>query len=205
MTTATIELDFLLPGQWSTIPLNDPVVAKRAIRSYALRTLGRADQLAPVRADFRKELEGVAARAVELKASTLHVAREIVTGVPLPATLMICWPDVPAPAQATDRAAWEAGMLAGAGEGDKELVEIDEVRAVRRVVVREGPALGEEGAPQLQQLEVEYWMVVEEKVVIFAFSSGAGQVREHLVGLFDAIISTVRAVQPAREEAAVHL
>jgi hypothetical protein len=192
MTTSSVELDFLLPGDWSTVPLDEGVGTKRAIRALALRTLGRADELASVRAEFRQELEQVASRARELNGSTLHTAREIVTGVPLPATLVVCWPDVPAPRGELERADWEAGLLDAAVGGESEAVELGEIRAVRRIQVREESVVDDPDSPVIHKLEVDYWMVLAGRVSIFTFASGAGHVRDHLVPLFDAIVATVR-------------
>lgn len=111
MTVVTIPLggaalELRLPGEWATVPLDDPASARRAVRALALAAAGPADESAVlrsplVRAALAEIDRGIAAAADSSAPDAgpaaapaaarprLLIARSIVEGIALPLSILI--------------------------------------------------------------------------------------------------------------------
>lgn len=196
--------EFLLPGRWWHIVLGDPADTARQIRAMARSAVGRQDDRAQLRRDIRVTVERAALVAEDAEATDFYFALEIVPGVPIPACLAVYWPDIPyglslaaGPRAAADslasslRTAQPATRVVSLGDDDIALV-----RSVRTMV---GPAFAATGVEGAQELVTSYWVIRQDapRPLLLSFTTALVSLRDEMVDLFDAIVSTLEWVEPA--------
>lgn len=82
-------IDYLLPGDWRDLHVTSPQRTKRAVERYVQETIGPRDDLAQLRADARQWLSQAIEDARTGRATAVHMAKEILPGVPLPVSLIV--------------------------------------------------------------------------------------------------------------------
>ncbi|CAN5327895.1 hypothetical protein BH09ACT6_BH09ACT6_03850 [soil metagenome] len=192
-------LDFVLPGSWAFIPLENPAATDTAIARLVTRSFGRRDEDARLRAELRSRFTASAHQARTAGASQLHLCLELVPGVPLPASLTVYWPRITLRhTRETDPAVALRTVLGSptTGESDDELPGSPSGPAVRRSRLitpdREDADAGPESQAGLTTLEVDYWLATRTgRVLLLSFACGMPLLREQLTGLFDLIVQTV--------------
>ncbi|MDO8122248.1 hypothetical protein Q6346_13100 [Isoptericola sp. b490] len=172
-----------LPADWWTIDLSEPGATRRSITALVARQVDRSDERAGLRRELREELGRAAAAATRAGGHFLAVSLMRTDDVAIPATMAVY--RLPHPAGGL--AAVEA-QPGSAGQW----VATDGAfgRVIRRVRDGDGsPALG-----AACSTVAEYWFDPQDGggLVLVSFSTPAFQLKDALVGLFDAIVATIR-------------
>ena len=189
----------LLPDDWTSIPLEDDVERTAAVDDVIERQLGRSRDLAGLRKTMHREL----LRATELSARGGGVLMALATGSggtpAAPASLTVY--RVPGSlhgrggeAMTSVLASDEPGHSLDVGDGPAGTV-------LRRVRPSSGRT-GLTGERDLPALLVDYWVepTPGARLVYLVFSSPLVDLRDELLGLFDAVVSSVRVLTPADHE-----
>lgn len=230
MTVAVIPLggaalELRLPGEWTTVPIDDPASARRAVRAIALGAAGSSDESAVlrsplVRAALAEIDRGLAAAdssaladAAPAARPRLLIARSIVEGIALPLSILVsplAQPVTPARLP-TPEAVLDVLELALAARDDgftaAERPDLGRTIALRRQ--RVVPA-STEGGPDatradpvaavsgLARLEVEHWLPVPgtRRVVRLLATTPVVGMDEVIVGFVDAIVRAARWEHP---------
>lgn len=197
MSGAETGYDLALPGTWWEIPVDDPSATNRAIDRIVGSAVGHRDEDATARNELRTRFRLAASRARTAGASRLHLCREVVVGVPFPASLTVYRPPIPL-AEHGGRAPLDQleAVVEAAAEPDDATLETPAGRVLRRVRVVEA----EEGTPEegLTTLRVDYWLVPpSRRVLLLSFACGLPELRDGLVELFDLVVNTVSWSAPA--------
>lgn len=183
--------DLALPGTWWEIPVDDESATDRAIDAIVGSAVGHRDEDAAARHELRTRFRLASSRARTAGASRLHLCREVVVGVPFPASLTVYRPPIPLTerGERTPLDQLEA-VVETATESDDLTLEMPSGRVLRRVRVVEADA----GSPEegLTTLRVDYWLVPpSRRVVLLSFACGLPDLREGLVELFDLVVGTL--------------
>lgn len=213
MTAAPIP-KFVLPGSWGRVDLSSEASSRRSIRKIAETATRRREELAPMRADLRDRFQQAADLAREGGASDLYVAFELAKGVPLPAWLTVFQPDL----DSTDFRALGLNDLAllldvSAKTGDERITETRQeldggaIHAVRQTWRRQTRVIEGEGELAVDQvfeiLEADYWLATTSpnRIALLTFSTAYAEYEEEMLGLFDAVIKTIRWPAPVPVDA----
>lgn len=231
MTVAVIPLggaalELRLPGEWTTVPIDDPASARRAVRAIALGAAGSSDESAVLRSPLVRaalaEIDSGLAEAADSRAPAaaapaarprLLIARSIVEGIALPLSILVsplAQPVTPARLP-TPEAVLDVLELALAARDDgftaAERPDLGRTIALRRQ--RVVPA-ATEGGPDatradpvaavsgLARLEVEHWLPVPgtRRVVRLLATTPVVGMDEVIVGFVDAIVRAARWEHP---------
>ncbi len=230
MTVAVIPLggaalELRLPGEWTTVPIDDPASARRAVRAIALGAAGSSDESAVLRSPLVRaalaEIDRGLASAADSSAAAaapaarprLLIARSIVEGIALPLSILVsplAQPVTPARLP-TPEAVLDVLELALAARDDgftaAERPDLGRTIALRRQ--RVVPA-STEGGPDatrtdpvaavsgLARLEVEHWLPVPgtRRVVRLLATTPVVGMDEVIVGFVDAIVRAARWEHP---------
>jgi hypothetical protein len=185
-----------LPGRWGRIDLRSEKATRSSIRRVVEDATGRADSLAPLRAELRKRFEAVALEARDGNAVEVQIAREIAPGLPLAASLAVLLPDVDvSELDGLGLAALTDLLGATAPREDREgplrhEVQFERVRAVRQIQRRQ-PVLEGEPMPIIQ---ADYWVAAARpaRLTLFSFTTPLIELETEMLELFDAVIGTIR-------------
>ncbi|WP_378146935.1 hypothetical protein ACFJGV_03740 [Cnuibacter sp. UC19_7] len=183
--------DLALPGTWWEIPVDDEKASDRAIDRIIADAVGRRDEDATARQELRARFRLAATRARTAGASRLHLCREVVVGVPFPASLTAYRPPIPL-VDRGERTLLDQleAVVDPAMEPDDVTLDVPAGRVLRRVRVVEA----DEGSPEegLTTLRVDYWLVPpSRRVLLLSFACGLPELREGLVELFDLVVGTL--------------
>jgi len=189
--------EFGLPGRWWKVPLSSRDAMIRSAAALAEHVLGRADQLAQLRAEMKASVVKAADAAADSNARDFYFATEVVPGVPVPLLLAVYAPTLP-PRLSTDASGQAAADALGAAlrTGDSEATistwaqgDTGVVRDLR--VVQGSP----EEEVSTARLRIDYWLVRRDSADTLVMSFTAPmyweQVGESLLALTDAVVSTV--------------
>ncbi|NQX12288.1 hypothetical protein HQQ80_11680 [Microbacteriaceae bacterium VKM Ac-2855] len=203
MTSVDVQpdLEFVLPGSWRAIPLDDPQRERAAVRRLVADTVGSRDDRAKLRAELREAFATMAARAREAGGRDLYLAGELIPGLSIPSALVVAWPDLRVPGQDAARPEAAASLLREAlvEATNADPTEFSDAVAAGSGVVRRArrtrPDAEAEGLASAagETVIVDYWLTVpsSERVVVLSFSSALAELEEALLALYDAIVSTV--------------
>lgn len=190
----------VLPGSWWTIPVGNEEMTKRAIHNLAERVTNKQDEFATLRAELRRDLNRLADEAREGGAGELHLALEIVPGMPIPMSLAVFWPDLDVLGSFPSDPRSVIDIVQGALESlpdngdyvDQELAVLGSSTTYRRCKTVEHPAEGE--TPEYSTLIVDYWVAVPgtQHVALLSFSTTFPHERELLLELFKVIVESLR-------------
>ena len=177
---------FVLPGTWWTMKTDSSETQMVAsIKNEVERTVGRSDDRAALRREIRTQLLDAAHEARRLGAARLYIAEEITPGVPLSASLTVVVTDIDPVTGGTveERAAGLANLLGD----DAEVCDFVEYPLVRTTRVSDR---GDETVPLLK---ADYLLTspVSGEVLMFAFASAFVAIKDDVLELFDAILTTV--------------
>lgn len=194
------EIEFLLPGRWTFIPLAHPEATKRVIAQVAEDAVGRSDERARVRAELRARFTLITDKARDGGGQQLWLADELAPGVPFPASITAYWPalsigrqDDPEDVEAAREAL--RALLGPAEEGaDEAGLTVGGRAALRRAVITRGPVTADPAAQEIETVEADYWIVRPDgrRVLVISCTCGMPLLRDRLVELFDVMVSTVR-------------
>ena len=190
------QLRFRLPGSWWQIPLTDLEEARASIRRLVDRAVGNRDDHATDRDRMRKQLTAAAEKAVSGSGTTMHIALEIVEGLPVPASFTVFQPELRlSPAVGTGGPAVIAILEQGLQQrADYNPEMAHRFTAHRSEVLRqhrtEMTMTDSEPAEELPGFVVDYWMTVPgaKRVVLVSFSTALAGMDEIMLGFFDSII-----------------
>lgn len=213
MATATMRLQLRLPGDWAHLDPAQPELTARRLRTFAERSLGRADELATTRARLRDActalMEGVPEDAA---LESTFLCREIARGIPSPLAISVFAPTAMhmSPALGTasqdvidafltametlgEREAWRRGTCRDGHYATRWRVEEtpvasgdDDARAARHddVVIR--------------RFVADYWRTVpgSKNLVLVSATSPLADIPQTLSRLCDAVVAGSRFVAP---------
>lgn len=86
------DVEFVLPGTWRYVPVADAIASKRVVARVTEQAVGRTDDRAKLRADIRSRFTVAADRARDAGGEAMWICDEIMTGVPLPASIVLYRP-----------------------------------------------------------------------------------------------------------------
>lgn len=198
-------LRFRLPGRWWPVPLHDAAGARASIRELVREQVGRADELAGLREALARRTLAALDQAIAGAGQSMHLALEIVPGVPLPASFTVFLLDpVLAPAVGTDPSrvvqVMERAVVEGRMPGFETRTrftahrsEVLRVHRVREAEVQEG------GADGARLLLIDYWVTVPgtKRMVLVSCSSALVELQHELLGFFDAVIRASYWAEPS--------
>jgi len=189
--------DVALPGTWWAIPVADPAETERAVGDIVSTTIGRRDQDARLRADLRTRFLYAADRARSSGAVQLHLCREVMPDVPLPASLTVYWPRIALRASEDPAEAVRAvlGSVTEASDsGVENLGDDDRAFPCGAAVRRSRIVTAEAGSPEegVRTLEIDYWIATpSNRVLLLSFACGLPDLADGLAELFDLVVATV--------------
>lgn len=198
-----VDVRLVLPDHWWRIPLQPPQARERSVDRLVERQFAGVDNQPQLRADARKQLLAQAQNAVEVDGKLLALCLLEVQGVPVPASLVMHWIDMPADPEAT---LGDGGMLLGlqaelqpaAGDSPEPGFSLDLARVGAGPVLRrvyESTAELEAAEP-VSSVVADYWLERPDGtgLVQLAFATPMVGLREALLELFDAIAAALRWV-----------
>jgi len=210
MTTSTPR--FVLPGTWGRINLASEAATAKSIRKVLEHVTRRRDDMADTRAQLRVRFQKAADVAREGGASDFYVAFNLTPKVPLPAWVSVFTPEI----GSTDFAALGLGDLksfldAGTrrwGADDAEIVTSDApgegIHAVRHSWRRVVDVVEGEVEQTFEFVEADYWLAATDpnRLALLTFSTALAEYEEEMLGLFDAVVGTIRWPAPTPEPVA---
>lgn len=201
MSEALPQLRLRLPGQWWQVPLHDEAQARSSVKRLVARQVGTGDERARLRAELRGQFLAALETAIAGEGQSLHIALDVVEGVPISATLAVMLPPLgmtPAVGTASEAVLeiLERGMRELPGAPSETMVRVsagrgEAIRTLRREtrLVRDEQGAAEE----LPTLLVDYWVAVPgtKRVMLLAFMTVFAELEEVMVGFFDAIVRVI--------------
>lgn len=202
MTSSSVPR-FVLPGRWGRVDLSSEASSRRSIRKIAEAATHRREELATLRADIRERFQTAADLAREGGAADLYIAFELANGVPLPAWLTVFQPDI----DSTDfdelglaelKTVLDLGVVNSNEAVTSATVEDAPIHAVRQSWRRQTQATEGEVDEVFEILEADYWLATgaPNRIALLTFSTAYAEYEEEMLGLFDAVIKTIRWPAP---------
>lgn len=174
----------VLPGNWASIPMDDPDRLKERVRALVKQQVPRDDRFATARRNIREELLGNATRARDAGATLYALSLELLPGLPFPASLIaydLDWP--PSAAAAEDAVARLAAAFPGAVE-----VPTAPVPSMRQATV----GTRRSGDVETTVLDLAYWFADPTgRLVCVLVSVPDCPAVELVTELFDMIASSI--------------
>jgi hypothetical protein len=196
---------FVLPGNWGRVNLSSESASRQSIRKIAETATGRKEELASVRAELRERFQKAADVAREGGASDLYVAFSLTKGIPLPAWLTVFEPEI----DSTDFDALGIAELKktldlGITTSDEGVtsktsdIEGTPIHAIRQSWRRQNHVVEGEIEQTFEFLEADYWLAAPNpnRIALLTFSTALAEYEEEMLGLFDAVIQTIRWPAP---------
>jgi len=195
-----------LPGAWLQIDPSDRELSHRRIGDFVKRAMGRADELATVRAAMREALgtlmERSATGGAAGTAESVFVCDEVSRGTKLPLCVSVFTPErmriSPTVGTAPDAVigAFHEALVAICDGDGWEHVSCRDGAALRRVRVVDEPLSADVPDETARIWGVDYWRTVPDskRLVLVTATSPLADIPETLVRLTDAIVATSRFV-----------
>lgn len=205
-----VDVRVVLPDHWWRIPLQSAQARERSVDRLVERQFAGIDDQPQLRTDTRKQLLKHAEDVADVDGQLLALSLLEIQGVPVPASLVLHWINMPA----------EPGAIPGDGElildlqgalqpaADTEpapgfrldLARVGAGSVLRRVYDSTADLEGSEPIPSLV---ADYWVERPDGtgLVYLTFSSPLVALRQALLDLFDAVVSAlywVRADEQAK-------
>jgi hypothetical protein len=190
---------FVLPGRWWTLKTEGSEAQMVAsIKSEVERTVGREDDRASLRRELRTQLLGAARKAQALGADRLYLAEEITDGVPFAASLTVVKAAMEPLVEGTVSERASALATLAPPNVAAEVCDFVEYPLVR--TVEEDGGAEPDSVPVIK---VDYLLAspYTGEVMIFAFGCALVPIRNQVIELFDAILTTVSFPETARSGA----
>lgn len=200
-TDRVVDVRVVLPDQWWAIPLQPSQQRERSVTALVERQFAGVDDQPLLREDTRRQLLLQANRAAISDARMLALSLQRVDGVPIPASLVVHWIDMPrdpqaSPGDGTQLLAVRDKLEPRGERAPGFTLDIGALEAgavLRRVHEQPAELDGVEPTPSLV---ADYWLERPDGtgVVQLAFGTPLADLREPLLGLFDAIVGALRWV-----------
>ena len=204
---------FVLPGSWGRINLTSEAASRKSIRRLTEDVTNRRDDLAMPRAEMRDRFQKAADLAREGGATDLYIGRELAPGLPLPAWITVY--DIQPTggeeffekmgiAELSSALQASVGPAPAGGDTRASDVEGTPIRAVRQTYRRTRRVVEDETEVEFDLIEADYWIAAANpsRMAMITFSSAYAEYEAEMLGLFDAVISTLRwEVAPSEESA----
>ena len=202
---------FELPGKWGRINLTSDAASRKSIRRLTEDVTNRREELATTRAELRGRFQKAADVAREGGATDLYIGLELAPGLPLPAWITVF--DVQPTgddffermglqqlAAALDLA---VGSAPAGGERTSGVLPETTIHAVRQTWRRTRQVVEDDVALEFDLIEADYWLAAANpsRMAMITFSTAYAEYEEEMLGLFDAVVSTIRWDVTAPEEA----
>lgn len=197
MSTVAGALRFSLPGKWARIDLSSDSASRASIRRLLESVTNRRDDLATLRAGLRERLQFAADTAREGGAVDMRVAIELVKGIPLPAWAVLFEPHVESEdferlglqelQKVLDIAVKQDGV-------DTARIDRDRIHAVRHSWRRVTHVAEGQVERDFEIVEADYWLAAANpnRIALLTFSTAFADYEEEMLGLFDAVVGTIR-------------
>lgn len=201
--TSVENVRIVLPDHWWWIPLHPSGARERSIDRLVARQFAGIDNQPQLRADTRKQLCSWAETAADEDGQLLALCLLEVDEVPVPASLVLHWINVPADPDATPG---DGSMLLGLQDQlqpatgsfpepgfSLDLGQIASGKVLRRVYERDGQI---EDAERVHSLVADYWFERPDGtgMVQLAFATPMVVLRGAMLELFDSIASALQWV-----------
>lgn len=185
---------FVLPGRWWALDTSgSDTQLLTTIKKHVEHAVGTADDRATLRRELRAQLIEAAKAARAANADRIYLASQLADGVPFPATLLVVRSGERQAVAGTvvKRAAALTAVLPASGS--TEIIEEVDFPLARAVEVT---APSDERTGNVQ---VRYWLAAPSsgELIMLAFSCPLIELRDLVVELFDAIMTTVAFPEPA--------
>ncbi|MDQ4020052.1 MAG: hypothetical protein M3257_00070 [Actinomycetota bacterium] len=198
-TAVVTDVRITLPDDWWMVPLQPTQARERSVQRLVERQFAGIDHQPQLREQVRKEVLAQADAAAVSDARILALSMQRVDGLPVPASLVVHWIDIPTGSNGADGSLLAAlqdeftpGPTSPAGVA-LDLAQMPAGTVLRRVL--EAPAqFG--GADPLPALVSDYWLERPDGagLVQLAFSTPMVAFRGQMLELFDAIAGALRWV-----------
>ncbi|MPZ66617.1 MAG: hypothetical protein GEU83_14270 [Pseudonocardiaceae bacterium] len=200
---AVVDVRVVLPDHWWVVPLQPQRARERSVDRLVERQFAGVDDQPLLRADTRRQLLSQADKAADSEARLMALSLLQIADIPVPASLVVHWIDVPPDPQSTlgDGALLLAlrAELEPTPDATREpafaldLAQLSAGKVLRRVYERDAELEGAEPTPSLV---ADYWLERPDGagLVQLAFATPMVPLREPMLQLFDAIASALRWV-----------
>lgn len=196
---SVVDVRVVLPDHWWVIPLQPPQARARSVERLIERQFAGVDNQPLLRADARRQLLAQAETAAESDGRLMALSLQRVGDVPVPASLVVHWIDIPA---GPERTPGDGALLAGLQDAfgapaepgfALEVGKLAAGRVLRRVHELPAELTGAEPAPSLV---ADYWLERPDGagLVQLAFATPMLPLRQPLLELFDAIAGALHWV-----------
>jgi hypothetical protein len=196
---AVVDVRVVLPDHWWVIPLQPPQARARSVERLVERQFAGVDDQPLLRADARRQLLAQAETAADSGGRLMALSLQRVGDVPVPASLVVHWIDVPA---GPGRTPGDGSLLVGLQDAfgapaepgfTLEVGKVTAGRVLRRVHEVPAELTGAEPTPSLV---AGYWLERPDGagLVQLAFATPMLPLRQPLLELFDAIAGALRWV-----------
>ena len=208
-TASVVDVRVVLPDHWWVIPLWPPQARARSVERLLERQFTGVDDQPLLRADARRQLLAQADSAADSGGRLMALSLQRVGDIPVPASLVVHWIDVPAGPESTPG---DGSLLVGlqevfepptgASRQEGFALEVGKVaagRVLRRVHELSAELTGAEPTPSLV---ADYWLERPDGVglVQLAFATPMLPLRQPLLELFDAITGALHWVTAAETD-----
>lgn len=201
---AIIDVQVVLPDHWWAIPLQPAQARERSVDALVARQFRGTDNQPLLRVDTRRQLLAQAQDAADSDARLLALSLLAVAGVPVPASLVVHWIDLPQipgvrPGDGTPLVDLQHELQPAPGAELPAGYQLDLGRmpagtVLRRVHDRLAGLVADEAS--VPSLVADYWLERPDGrgLVQLAFATPMVGLRQSLLELFDAIAGAVRWV-----------
>lgn len=200
MPALVVDVRLTLPDGWWIIPLADEEGRHRSIAALVARQFTGIEDRPLIQSGLRTTLRAQAEAANQAQGSRLlAISLAQPEGVPMPASLVLSWLDLPGPAERgrvlmdlQERLHPDLTKPLPAG-CSLDLARVPPGHVLRRVHLQRHESAGSAPIPSLV---ADYWLERPDGggVVHLAFGTPLVPIREQMLELFDAIVSALRWV-----------
>ncbi|MGH3826450.1 MAG: hypothetical protein ACRDQX_04645 [Pseudonocardiaceae bacterium] len=190
-----VDVRVVLPDHWWAIPLQPPEARARSVERLVERQFAGVDDQPLLRADTCRQLLAQAETAADSDGRLLALSLQRVADVPVPASLVVHWIDLPA---APDSTPGDGSLLVDLQEAFEPDVgapgfALDLGKMAVGTVLRRVHEMAAEPTPSLV---ADYWLERPDGagLVQLAFATPMLPLRQPLLELFDAVAGALRWV-----------
>jgi hypothetical protein len=174
------------PEDWYRIPLRPRERMEASVAALVKRQFAGVDDQPVLRRKAEEQLLGAADAGIEQGGVVLYLSFLEAGGIPLSASLLVC--------RIFEKFDSLDAVVALAGSGEVEPVELPAAGPAARLLRRERPKQSRKLGTEFEDTIVEYFVPVPERdeVLLLTFSTPLEPIAEAMVGLFDAVAGTLR-------------
>ncbi|MGW0597492.1 hypothetical protein ACWD11_10140 [Streptomyces sp. NPDC002776] len=174
------------PEDWYRIPLRPRERMEASVAALVKRQFAGVDDQPVLRRKAGEQLLGAADAGIEQGGVVLYLSFLQAGGIPLSASLLVC--------RIFEKFDSLDAVVALAGSGEVEPVELPAAGPAARLLRRERPKQSRKLGTEFEDTIVEYFVPVPERdeVLLLTFSTPLEPIAEAMVGLFDAVAGTLR-------------